>query len=80
MEAGTFRQALPPDRESASARLALAARHALNIYAAWRSPTCCCRSRSSSLFSFNDPPGRYNFAWVGFTTEYWQPPVRDHAS
>ena len=23
------------------------------------------------VFSFNDPPGRYNFEWSGFTTEYW---------
>jgi spermidine/putrescine transport system permease protein len=23
------------------------------------------------LFSFNDPAGRYNFSWVGFTTEHW---------
>ena len=27
-----------------------------------------------ALFSFNDPVGRYNFEWVGFTTEYWQHP------
>jgi spermidine/putrescine transport system permease protein len=24
-----------------------------------------------AVFSFNDPPGRYNFEWAGFTTEYW---------
>jgi len=23
------------------------------------------------LFSFNDPAGRYNFTWVGFTLEHW---------
>ncbi len=23
-------------------------------------------------FSFNDPSGRYNFTWVGFTLEHWQ--------
>lgn len=27
-----------------------------------------------ALFSFNDPAGRYNFEFVGFTTEYWQHP------
>ena len=27
-----------------------------------------------ALFSFNDPSGRYNFEWVGFTTEYWKNP------
>jgi spermidine/putrescine transport system permease protein len=24
------------------------------------------------FFSFNDPAGRYNFTWVGFTLEHWQ--------
>ena len=24
-----------------------------------------------AVFSFNDPPGRYNFEWAGFTTQYW---------
>ncbi len=24
------------------------------------------------LFSFNDPAGRYNFTWVGFTLEHWK--------
>jgi spermidine/putrescine transport system permease protein len=27
-----------------------------------------------AVFSFNDPSGRYNFEWVGFTTQYWQEP------
>ena len=27
-----------------------------------------------AIFSFNDPAGRYNFEWVGFTTEYWGKP------
>ena len=27
-----------------------------------------------AIFSFNDPVGRYNFEWVGFTTQYWQHP------
>src|ERR1700712_2536786 len=24
------------------------------------------------VFSFNDPAGRYNFTWVGFTLEHWK--------
>ena len=24
------------------------------------------------VFSFNDPAGRYNFTWVGFTLSHWQ--------
>ena len=27
-----------------------------------------------ALFSFNNPEGRFNFEWVGFTTEYWGKP------
>lgn len=27
-----------------------------------------------AIFSFNDPSGRYNFEWVGFTTQYWTEP------
>ena len=27
-----------------------------------------------AVFSFNDPTGRFNFEWVGFTTKYWQDP------
>lgn len=27
-----------------------------------------------AVFSFNDPSGRFNFEWVGFTTEYWTKP------
>ncbi|MBN8866441.1 MAG: ABC transporter permease [Solirubrobacterales bacterium] len=27
-----------------------------------------------AVFSFNDPSGRYNFEWVGFTTKYWGSP------
>ena len=27
-----------------------------------------------AVFSFNDPEGRYNFSWSGFTTQYWTDP------
>lgn len=27
-----------------------------------------------AIFSFNDPQGRFNFQWVGFTTQYWTEP------
>ena len=37
-----------------------------------RSPTCCCRSRSSIVFSFNDPQGRFNYTWQGFTLDNWR--------
>src|SRR5918998_1213688 len=26
------------------------------------------------LFSFNDPQGRYNFTWEGFTLDHWKDP------
>src|SRR5215213_9865075 len=25
-----------------------------------------------AVFSFNDPAGKFNFTWEGFTTEHWQ--------
>lgn len=25
-----------------------------------------------AIFSFNDPTGKFNFEWVGFTTDYWR--------
>ena len=25
-----------------------------------------------AVFSFNDPKGKFNYSWQGFTTEYWQ--------
>jgi spermidine/putrescine transport system permease protein len=28
------------------------------------------------LFSFNDPTGRFNFTWVGFTLDAWRTPCR----
>jgi spermidine/putrescine transport system permease protein len=28
-------------------------------------------------FSFNDPAGRFNFTWQGFTLDHWQHPFRD---
>ena len=27
------------------------------------------------LFSFNDPAGKSNFVWQGFTLEYWADPL-----
>jgi spermidine/putrescine transport system permease protein len=29
------------------------------------------------VFSFNDPSGRYNFTWVGFTLKHWAHPFSD---
>jgi spermidine/putrescine transport system permease protein len=29
------------------------------------------------VFSFNDPAGRYNFTWVGFTLKHWAHPFHD---
>jgi spermidine/putrescine transport system permease protein len=31
-----------------------------------------------ALFSFNNPEGRFNFEWVGFTTKYWTEPFAIH--
>ena len=36
-----------------------------------RSATCCCRSRVVFVFSFNQPAGRFNYVWQGFTLDNW---------
>ena len=30
-----------------------------------------------ALFSFNDPQGRFNFTWQGFTLDHWRNPFAD---
>jgi spermidine/putrescine transport system permease protein len=32
-----------------------------------------------ALFSFNDPKGRFNFTWQGFTLDHWKDPFADPA-
>jgi spermidine/putrescine transport system permease protein len=46
--------------------------HAINIYAALAIAYLLIPIAVIIFFSFNDPAGRYNFTWVGFTLEHWR--------
>jgi spermidine/putrescine transport system permease protein len=48
--------------------------HALNIYAALGIAFMLIPIGVIALFSFNDPAGRYNFTWEGFTLDHWKDP------
>jgi spermidine/putrescine transport system permease protein len=46
--------------------------HAINIYAGLAIAYLLIPIAVIILFSFNNPAGRYNFTWEGFTTDHWQ--------
>jgi spermidine/putrescine transport system permease protein len=46
--------------------------HAINIYAGFAIAYLLIPIAVIILFSFNDPAGRYNFTWVGFTLDHWK--------
>jgi spermidine/putrescine transport system permease protein len=46
--------------------------HAINIYAGLAIAYLLIPIAVIILFSFNNPAGRYNFTWVGFTLDHWQ--------
>ena len=46
--------------------------HAINIYAGLAIAYLLIPIAVIILFSFNDPTGKYNFTWAGFTLEHWQ--------
>ncbi|HET9152983.1 MAG TPA: ABC transporter permease [Solirubrobacterales bacterium] len=46
--------------------------HAVNIVAALVVVYLLLPIAVILLFSFNDPQGRYNYTWVGFTLEHWK--------
>jgi spermidine/putrescine transport system permease protein len=48
--------------------------HALNIFAAFAVAYMLIPIGVIALFSFNDPAGRYNFTWEGFTLDHWKDP------
>ena len=73
MEAGTA--AAPPyvRRESAARRAwAWLREHAINIYAGLAIAYLLIPIAVIILFSFNNPAGRYNFTWEGFTLDHWE--------
>jgi spermidine/putrescine transport system permease protein len=48
--------------------------HALNIYAGLAVAYMLIPIVVIAVFSFNDPEGRYNFTWSGFTLDHWKDP------
>ncbi len=48
--------------------------HGLNIYAGLAIAYMLLPIAIIIVFSFNDPAGRYNLVWSGFTTKYWAHP------
>jgi spermidine/putrescine transport system permease protein len=59
-------------RESAARRAWTWLReHAINIYAGLAIAYLLIPIAVIILFSFNNPAGKYNFTWVGFTLEHW---------
>jgi spermidine/putrescine transport system permease protein len=48
--------------------------HALNIYAGLAVAYMLIPIGVIAAFSFNDPEGRYNFTWSGFTLDHWKDP------
>ena len=48
--------------------------HALNIYAGLAVAYMLIPIGVIAVFSFNNPAGRYNFTWEGFTLDHWKDP------
>jgi spermidine/putrescine transport system permease protein len=73
MEAGTAAAPAYAPRESAPARAWKWLReHAINIYAGFAIAYLLIPIAVIFFFSFNNPAGRYNFTWVGFTLDHWR--------
>ncbi|MGH2925002.1 MAG: ABC transporter permease [Solirubrobacterales bacterium] len=72
MEAGTAAAPVYVRRESAPRRTwSWLRRRALNIYAGFAIAYLLLPVAIIILFSFNNPAGKYNFTWVGFTLSHW---------
>ncbi len=66
-------QTLPAARRSALARFwAFARRQVLTVYAVLAFAYLLVPIAIVILFSFNDPAGRFNFTWQGFTLKNWE--------
>jgi spermidine/putrescine transport system permease protein len=46
--------------------------HAIALYAALAIAYMLTPLAVIAVFSFNDPKGKFNYSWEGFTTEYWE--------
>jgi len=64
---------VPRSRVGVAARIwSLVKRHALTVYALLVVLYLMLPIAVVILFSFNDPVGRFNYVWQGFTLELWQ--------
>jgi len=68
-------QALPRRRVSPLARAwAFVRRHTITVFGLAALVYLMLPIAIVVVFSFNDPAGRYNYTWEGFTTEHWTNP------
>jgi len=75
MEAATATARVRPARHRRALALGRALLdQSLNLYAALALIYLLAPIAVIVLFSFNDPAGRFNFTWQGFTLEHWQDP------
>jgi spermidine/putrescine transport system permease protein len=66
----------PRARPPASGRaLAFARHHLLTVYGVLALGSLLLPIVVVVAFSFNDPPGRFNYTWAGFTLESWTHPL-----
>jgi spermidine/putrescine transport system permease protein len=73
MEAGTAAAPAYVRRESVLRRVwAWLREHAVNIFAGLVIAYLLIPIAVIILFSFNNPAGKYNFTWVGFTFDHWK--------
>ena len=69
----TTAEAVPRPRASAGSRVwSLVKRHALTVYAVLVVLYLLLPIAVVILFSFNDPVGRFNYVWQGFTLDHWR--------
>jgi spermidine/putrescine transport system permease protein len=75
MTAATEPQRLPRRRVSPLAKAwAFVRRHTLTVFGLLALAYLMLPIVVVIVFSFNDPAGRYNYTWEGFTTEHWTNP------
>jgi spermidine/putrescine transport system permease protein len=61
-----------PRRSVASRAWAFVRRHTLTVYAGLAFAYLLIPIFVVIMFSFNDPAGRYNYTWQGFTLDHWR--------
>jgi spermidine/putrescine transport system permease protein len=68
-------EALPRRNRSAASRAwAFVRRHTITFFGVLALAYLMLPIVIVVVFSFNDPAGRYNYTWEGFTTEHWRNP------